>query len=73
MSEPEKYESAEPITKQNPTHGPATFGITPEMIKENPLLEMVGAFANNPLYEEVVKEIEKERQRQNRREARQAE
>jgi hypothetical protein len=42
------------------------------MIQENPLLEMVGAFANNPLYDEVVKEIEKERQRQNRREARRA-
>lgn len=46
--------------------------ITPEMVADNPLLDMAGVFAGNEIYAEVVKEIAKERARQRRRDSRRA-
>ena len=44
--------------------------ITPEMIEKNPILAAAGIFAGDTLFDEVIKEIEKERARAIRRERR---
>ena len=51
------------------THTPPDF-VTPEMVEKNSLMDMIGAFANDPIYALVVKEIAKERARQRRRDMR---
>ena len=37
--------------------------ITPEMIKKNPLLEVAGIFAGDPMWQEVREEIKRNRER----------
>ena len=40
--------------------------ITPEMIERNPLLKHAGVFANDPLWDEVIAAIKRNRMRQRR-------
>jgi len=55
----------EPNEKPTPAHRPAF--VTPEMIEQNPLLKHAGVFAGNPIWDDVIAEIKKNRVRERRR------
>jgi len=61
-----------PVTPEVPAASERSSFITPEMIARNPALAAAGMFAGDPLFDIVVAEIKKERQRQRRRDSRRA-
>jgi len=50
-------DSSKPKTPLRPSF------LTPEMIERNPVLEVAGLFAGNPLWEELREEIKRNRER----------
>ncbi|MBC8139449.1 MAG: hypothetical protein H8F28_26525 [Fibrella sp.] len=64
-------ETSEAVAQSTDTRtadaSPRPSFITPEMIEKNPALAAAGMFADSPYFDELVKEIKKERARQQRR------
>ena len=56
------------ITKTPDTPRPSF--LTPEMIKKNPILEVAGVFAGDPMWQEIREEIQRNRERDRREEER---
>ena len=56
------------ITKTPETPRPSF--LTPEMIKNNPVLEVAGRFAGDPLWQELREEIKRNRERDQQTEER---